>query len=471
MDANHEPRISLCMIARDEARFIGGCIESVKGAVDEVVVADTGSTDGTAELARRAGARVVPFTWCDDFAAARNASIAAASGDWLLILDADERLSAAGAAAVRDAVRRASAPVGMLRLHDASRLDAAPADVISGQARLGECSEIPRLIRHDPDLAYEGVIHEHINAYMTRHARTAMRVGADIVHLGAVPGLRVDRQKRLRNVRLLRRRCESDPLDFDAAGYLAMELYGLTALEEAWHVVEQRWEKRASSSPFGTLRLSLARGLLLFSARRPDDIFATVDFERRRSPGNPELAFLEGCAWELRGWSVPRKSKLRRSHLARAIESFSDAMRPAPGRFRDNIIYGACSWHPLTHIGHALLILGHPAEAMKAFEGAQAVKSEPRAELGLVEAEIALGKPLAALERLEPLLGKFRDAWWLASRASAALGSSADAELFLTRALSDPGDFTAWHRGEALAAEVARGRGKAASSQSLQRRP
>ena len=83
--------LALCVIARDEEQFIGDCVASARPYVDEVVVVDTGSTDRTREVARHHGARIVDFAWCDDFSAARNAAIDAATSDWILMLDADER--------------------------------------------------------------------------------------------------------------------------------------------------------------------------------------------------------------------------------------------------------------------------------------------------------------------------------------------------------------------------------------------
>ena len=96
--------VSACLIVRDEADRIARCVKGVAPYVDEVVVADTGSTDGTAELARRLGARVVEVPWHDDFAAARNAAHGACGHDWVLSIDADERPSGD-----RDALRAALA--------------------------------------------------------------------------------------------------------------------------------------------------------------------------------------------------------------------------------------------------------------------------------------------------------------------------------------------------------------------------
>ena len=82
--------LSVCIIARDEETTIGKAITSVKDIADEIIVADTGSSDKTVEIAKSLGARVIDFKWNDDFSAARNASIKEACGDYILVLDADE---------------------------------------------------------------------------------------------------------------------------------------------------------------------------------------------------------------------------------------------------------------------------------------------------------------------------------------------------------------------------------------------
>lgn len=86
------PKLSLCAIVKNEAKNLPRCLNSVKNYVDEIVVVDTGSTDGTPEIALSYGAKVKHFQWCDDFSAARNYAISQASGDWILMLDADEEL-------------------------------------------------------------------------------------------------------------------------------------------------------------------------------------------------------------------------------------------------------------------------------------------------------------------------------------------------------------------------------------------
>ncbi|RAQ40763.1 glycosyltransferase [Arthrospira sp. O9.13F] len=87
-------KLSFCIIAKNEAHQLGECLQTVGKLVDEMIVVDTGSRDGTPEVAKNMGARVYEFSWCDDFAAARNAGLKYVTGDWVLVLDADERLRA-----------------------------------------------------------------------------------------------------------------------------------------------------------------------------------------------------------------------------------------------------------------------------------------------------------------------------------------------------------------------------------------
>ncbi len=152
------PDLSLCLIVRDEAARLPACLASVRalgGA--ELVIVDTGSVDGTPDLARAAGARVREIAWPGDFSAARNAALALATGRWVLVLDADETLPPASAEAIR-------------------RIVAGPADhacsliqrnaLASGAGSLAV--RIVRLFPGRPDVRFERPIHEQVNTSLER---------------------------------------------------------------------------------------------------------------------------------------------------------------------------------------------------------------------------------------------------------------------------------------------------------------
>jgi len=100
--------LSLCVITRDAAADLAACLASAPFA-GEIVVVDSGSRDDTVEIARRCGARVVVRDW-PGYGAQKNFATAAAAHDWVLCLDADERVSPELAAAIAAAMAAPAAP-------------------------------------------------------------------------------------------------------------------------------------------------------------------------------------------------------------------------------------------------------------------------------------------------------------------------------------------------------------------------
>ncbi|MBF2045856.1 MAG: tetratricopeptide repeat protein [Leptolyngbya sp. IPPAS B-1204] len=104
-------RLSFCMIVKNEAENLARCLTSVQPIADELIVLDTGSTDDTVAIAESLGASVHHFTWANDFSAARNYALQFVSGDWVLVLDADEVLVPAAIPVLRQAMQQENALV------------------------------------------------------------------------------------------------------------------------------------------------------------------------------------------------------------------------------------------------------------------------------------------------------------------------------------------------------------------------
>lgn len=215
--SNRSRRLSLCMIVKDEEDFLPGCLASVDDLADEVIVVDTGSADRTVELAEAAGARVVHRPWTGDFAAARNASLDAATGDWVLVLDADERLAPGSAAHVR-------------RLIDAEPEDAPPTiylPLIENRDKDGKplgAGHMPRLWRRRPELRFTGRVHEQVGVGVPG-LRQRYEDAFHVLHYGYDPDLQAMRGKRARNMALLSAQLADRPGDPAATFYLAKEHY------------------------------------------------------------------------------------------------------------------------------------------------------------------------------------------------------------------------------------------------------
>ena len=191
--------ISLCMIVRNEAEWLGRCLDSASGVFDELVVVDTGSTDGTAELAQAAGARVFHFPWGDDFAAARNRSLESARGEWILVLDADEALwPRRGVRSKLLALANSGAPAGQVEI---------VSEVPGGRS---SCQTTRFFPRH-PAVRYTRRVHEQL----TRDGRPLVGwpTGVRVEHFGYSAELVTSRSKLVRNETLLRAQLLEYPED------------------------------------------------------------------------------------------------------------------------------------------------------------------------------------------------------------------------------------------------------------------
>jgi hypothetical protein len=163
--------ISLVAIVRNESRSLLRMLTSARNLVDEMVVVDTGSTDGTQDIARAAGARVEHFPWCGDFAAARNHALSFARHPWRLVLDADEWLDEP---ACDVATLRASAPDFVGQICVVNTFDSAQG---MQSERLRTRTWISRLL--PVGVHYAGAIHEQ-----PQHAFAVRRVPLVALHDG-----------------------------------------------------------------------------------------------------------------------------------------------------------------------------------------------------------------------------------------------------------------------------------------------
>ena len=176
-------KIEACYIVKNEAANLPRSLASLGDACDTLLVVDTGSTDDTVAIARAAGARVLSYTWQDDFAAARNYALAQATGDWLIFLDADEwfvhPLVRAELEAILTApltrentriVNNAAVLAGHGEIAAEPSLPQVADGVLVSMENLedlqgnffSEAHGFLRLMRRDPHLRYRGRIHEQL---------------------------------------------------------------------------------------------------------------------------------------------------------------------------------------------------------------------------------------------------------------------------------------------------------------------
>jgi tetratricopeptide (TPR) repeat protein len=209
--------LSLSMIVRNEETFLAGCLESVRGIVDEIIVVDTGSTDGTIEIATQFGARIFHFPWIGDFAAARNESLRHCTGEWVLYLDADERLVADGHSILPKLLRNRKAQAYYCLIRGEERLP---------RGKVFNIAPYPRLFRRLPAFQFEGKVHEQIIPSIRRAGYEPVNSSLMIDHLGYAQSSEIIASKFQRNAGLLREQVAaqgSDPyMRFQLGNTLAL---------------------------------------------------------------------------------------------------------------------------------------------------------------------------------------------------------------------------------------------------------
>jgi tetratricopeptide (TPR) repeat protein len=277
-------RVSLTMIVRDEEANIAECLDSVRDLVDEIIVVDTGSTDRTPELAVARGARVVPFAWRDDFAAARNAGLDAATGDWIFWLDADERLGPVNRGRARRlfaGLRDENAAYMMRQLSPSS--DATGATTAVDQLRL---------FRNRTDVRWEYRIHEQILLSVRRTGATVRPTDVVIDHRGYYDASTRDRKLR-RNTRLLELAHRERPDDPILAFNLAWVYQKAGRPEEALPLLEL-CRRRLAPSVSIVPKVYRLLGQVLGRLGRTDDALAAFADGRRLYPDDVELLLHHG---------------------------------------------------------------------------------------------------------------------------------------------------------------------------------
>ncbi len=198
--------LSLAMIVKNEAETLPHCLRSVQGLVDEIVIVDTGSSDGTVNLAHTFGAKVVHEPWRDDFSAARNTSLAHCTGDWVLVLDADEEVDAASFGEFRRITGTSTPPALRLTIRNYltsglfTTVDFAPHPNTSSHPRALEFQhqvdfKALRLFRRLPGIAYAGRIHELVDEAFESRGLPIGNTEALLHHFGKVMPEREDHKR------------------------------------------------------------------------------------------------------------------------------------------------------------------------------------------------------------------------------------------------------------------------------------
>jgi tetratricopeptide (TPR) repeat protein len=392
------PRVSLCMIARDEHRFLAECLRRAQPAVDEIVLVDTGSKDDTVAIAESFGAKVLHRAWDDDFSAPRNAGIAAATGDWILVLDADEFLVPGAAESIRAVVQRADVAGYHMRF----------TNLYTGGKTVGVM--MVRLFRNLPGVVYQNVIHEQVTPTLVAKGRELGLVlsacDVEVEHHGYCDEVMDGRGKAARNERLFEKQLRLQPDDIYCLykyGDFLRRVPGRSA--DAQALLERCLDRIASGPPSLPRELPYAGEVAALCALeharqdRTDRALGIVDHALRRFIPTPNLHYIAASLLLARG-----AAHAAIAHFRRCL-AYRGQVLVVP------IQEGITGHVSLLGIAQALTLLGDVERSRRLAE--RAVAMAPGYEVGamvLSKLQLTSGDAAGALQTLTGYLAAHPDA-------------------------------------------------------------
>ena len=407
--------ISLCMIVKDEEEMLPGCLEPLRGVVDEMIVVDTGSSDRTVEIAESFGAKVVSFPWNGSFSDARNASIEAASGDWLIYLDADEHMEAQDARHLRALLGRTwREGFYLVETNYTGGSDAGSA--VTHMAL--------RVWRNRPRYRFSGRIHEQKTHTMPtylpeRFETTRIRVR----HYGYLNQRIVSKDKSRRNIQLLEQEAQESRTPFTdynlGSEYLVLGDHAAarTHLDRSWEGLREQGLESVGYAPLLVSRVARARR----EVGDYDAAIAAVEEGLGRFPDHTDLVLEAALAARSRG-DLRKAAGL----AARCLE-----MGDAPAEYASTT--GAGTFLAMTLLAEVHAALGDRAGQERILRRSLAEHPDYIAPvLPLVELLIARGVDSAEIDALVPAKVPARV---LAGSAYIEGGRAADAERWFRSAL------------------------------------
>ena len=341
-------RLSLCMIVKDEEEMLPRCLAAAAPAVDEIVIVDTGSSDRTIEIAHGFGATVIEREWTGSFAEARNVSFDAATGDWLMFLDADEVL-------VEEDVDRLRA------LRGKTWRECFYLTEISYTGELGDGTAAThtalRVFRARPEYRFSGSLHEQIADTLPLHLPERIEAtDIRVEHYGYLGAVRDAKEKSRRNVELLLRQREAGVADPFLHFNLGSEYGAVGNPQAALEEFERAWELIVGDPQGRTwgfmpaLVSRLVRALRICG--RHEDCIARGAEGLARYPGFTDIVFEQAAATLALG-DVDGALRLYRECIA---------MGDAPSRYTATV--GMGTFLPAIAIAEIHHARGETAEAV-----------------------------------------------------------------------------------------------------------
>lgn len=339
---NEKPKLTLCMIVKNEERHIARCLASVQGIADEIIVVDTGSDDETITICERFNAKVYKHQWENDFAKARNASLQYAAGDWILILDADEELDQDTGSFLRSLLHNELPSRGLLKIinYSGKKLDE------------NEAFEMlqTRLFRNNMGFVFKGRIHETIET--EKDSTSYFSLPCVIHHYGYLEPEEKLKQKHRRNIRMLNEELSREAADPWLIYHLASECYRVKEFEKALHFTNGSIYQFLSKKRMPPSILYFLKYTLLIELEQFEEAHMGIDKALKLYPDYCNLHYYKGVI-------LFRLNKFRA-----AIKAFETGIKTHNHHAEHLILRGVQDFRAFYYIGACHAQLNHEMTAI-----------------------------------------------------------------------------------------------------------
>ncbi|MDQ8738632.1 glycosyltransferase [Paenibacillus sp. LHD-38] len=367
--AKKKPKLTLCMVVRNEELLLPRCLESVKDLADEMIIVDTGSTDRTVQIAEQAGAIVFHEPWEQNFSKPLNRALREAKGEWILRLDGDEELIAEDKGKLRKLMidPRAEGYIFSIisLLNDQNVVEE-------------EVSSFIRLYRNRPEYVYEGLIHEQVIPSIYRRDPKAVIKSADvrIKHYGYLKEISDAKNKGKRNLEITLEAIKCEPDNGYLRFYMGVEYRRQNEREQSAAQFAEAMKRFDPKLPWAS-RCIQAHTTVLMELGLWDQAMSVAQEGIRFYPDYTDLVYLRGVIHHQQG-----------DQLA-AVSDFSTCIAMGdPVGLNYVVSKGIGGYKSYYALGLAYRTLGRNEEAVTAYENSYKLfptRSVPLYEIATIQ--------------------------------------------------------------------------------------
>ncbi len=286
MDAS----VSLCMIVKNEEKYIKRCLASVKDIVNEMIIVDTGSTDETISIAKSFKAEIFHYDWNDSFSDARNFSIQKANCEWVLIMDADEEFEKEDKVLFLDYVRTSKAHGCHFRVNNYIGNSVGPDYTVHNAFRL---------LRNNKEYEFKGDIHEQITRMDGQPIDTGLfdLQNIRLHHYGYLNEVVKEKNKRKRSKPILIKELEKNPEDSFTLFNLGNEFLAEGNYGEALELYTKAFKTMDINKAYAP-HLIYRRSMCLYVLKRYDECESVINEGLSVYPLCTDFVYLKGCLFK-----------------------------------------------------------------------------------------------------------------------------------------------------------------------------